>query len=258
MKLVFTFAIVSLGFLATSVSGQSVKATVPLEEIGDIKADRFYSRRSRVVVFLYERLSTGTNRLHGCVRSTAEEDSKAEVFLDVKYGLVRSYEDSGDFKEALVRYRELLELIRTASTKSAIVSEGEVLARTGNIYRLLSRYEAAIEHLLLAAVRFRDQQDSGDEAEAMTKVADIFLWLQDFGTASSYYDKALAIFTRNKEMQFNKFGYWRRWRKQRDEIQKAQPGVWINTSRKPPIYKNYWKRIIKTSWLSFGENGATR
>src|SRR5262249_23649145 len=62
------------------------------------------------------------------------------------------------------------------------------------VYRLLSDYEPAAEHYLVASAKFRDQGDAPAEAETTAKVGDIFSWIGEFRTASVYYEKALAIY----------------------------------------------------------------
>ena len=125
---------------------------------------------------------------------TAQEHSLSRVALEAQYGNARVLENTGEFKEALVRYRRLLEQLRVSETKPDTFSEAGLLMRMGDVYKLLSHYEPAAEHYLLASAKFRSHGDAAGEAEATAKVGDIFSWIGEFRIASVYYEKALATY----------------------------------------------------------------
>jgi len=125
---------------------------------------------------------------------TTAPSSLSEVRLDAKYGLARTSEDSGDFNLALSRYKEVLEDTKTTGTTTVLASEPIVLVHMGNIHRLLSQYEFAIEHFLRAADKYRERGSTHDEADTLTRLADTFAWLGEFEIASGYYKNALSLY----------------------------------------------------------------
>lgn len=124
----------------------------------------------------------------------AHQYNLPEIALEAKFGLARISDDGGNFIEALTQYREVLTDAKSIPKKSSFVSEGNILALMGSDYRMLSRYEPAIEHLSMAATKYREQGERNAEAETLTRIAEIYLWLGEYDSAGGYYKKALLIY----------------------------------------------------------------
>jgi CHAT domain-containing protein len=166
------------------------RATTLFEEIGDM-ASAASTRTALAWSYLDAKDRKQAQLTFTSALEMARRHSFADVVTEAKYGLARTSEESGDYRDALTHYQEALEGVRKTATKSELVTEVNILMQMGNIYRLLSYYEPAIEHLLLAAARFGEKGDLNEEAEALTRAADIFSWLGEFQAANRYYKQAL-------------------------------------------------------------------
>ncbi len=106
--------------------------------------------------------------------------------------MAQTFDDSGEFGPALTQYQELLGQL-DVPRNGLEISLGEIHWHMAEIYRLLSDYEKAFEHFVIAASKFREKDNTRQEAEMWTSAAEVYAWLGGLKEASSYYKRALAI-----------------------------------------------------------------
>jgi CHAT domain-containing protein len=110
------------------------------------------------------------------------------------FGLARVADASGEFDQALTTYQNALELLRQGRWAGGPITEADILVLKGKIYRLLSQYDQAVEHLRTATTRYHDGNNAPGEAEVLTQLAEISFWVSDGQAAVLYYRQALALY----------------------------------------------------------------
>lgn len=128
------------------------------------------------------------------VIKVAEREGLAKLVVYGYEQLGSLFEGLGEFEQALMHYQTALQRLRAGDWKGEPRLEAEILFLMGRIYRLLSQYEEAIEHLHTAAVKYREAQDAKGEAAALTQLAETFLWVGDAKTAIQHYKQALELY----------------------------------------------------------------
>lgn len=115
------------------------------------------------------------------------------------YGLGLALEHLADFDGALSHYEVALRGSREdAVQKTNPLLEPAILISMADLWRLLSRYEQALQYFLTSALKYREKQQPGAEAEALTRAADVLFWVGDFRSATRYYTQALEGYKKLK------------------------------------------------------------
>jgi len=188
-------------WLAGTISRLKVKAPhLALELLSEASA--LLEETGKVAEVVSVRLELGlAYEDAGKFHDAADAFTEAIKMADRKglYGLVvdgylrlgQALESLGQFEGALASYEAAFQRLRNDNGEP--LHQAEFLYLKGSIYRVLSQYEEAVEHFHAAAVKYREAQQLKGEADALTRLAEIFFWLADYKTATQHYKRILGL-----------------------------------------------------------------
>lgn len=125
---------------------------------------------------------------------TAEREGQSDLAAGTMSFLAEIDENLGEFENALTKYRSALQNYRKDVKQGDPTVEARIFLRMGKIYRLLDRYEEAVENFQLAISKARLANARDLTASAVTNLAEVFDWLADANTSVRYYKQALDLF----------------------------------------------------------------
>jgi CHAT domain-containing protein len=138
--------------------------------------------------------SDSASETFGGVVEEGERLSAPDVAATGYLGRALSRENRGGFHDALTDYQKGLERLRDAGDKGSYGVEGDVLLAMGALFRVLGQHERAIEQFRSASVRYRRAARPDGEANALTRLAEMSLWVGDYRNAIGQYQQALSLY----------------------------------------------------------------
>ncbi len=117
-----------------------------------------------------------------------------DVTFRARYSLAKAFDNDGEFERALPHYEAVIAQIRKGEYKD---NDDEIylyaLKRARFICQVLTKYDLAIEFARAAALKYRERSDLESEVDTFAQLAELYVSLGDFETATDYLRQLLKI-----------------------------------------------------------------